>query len=57
MVFSINAVHHSKVSDTMKNLVPVLITCDIDPTPEVCLENKKQAIQLTMDLFKKFEKY
>jgi len=38
----------------MKDVVPVLITCDIDPTPEVCLENKKHAITLTMELFEEY---
>ena len=35
----------------MENVVPVLITCDVDPTPEVSLENKKRALASTMHLF------
>jgi peptidoglycan/xylan/chitin deacetylase (PgdA/CDA1 family) len=34
----------------MKHVVPVLITWDVDPTPEVTLENKKRAFALTLGL-------
>lgn len=39
----------------MKNrTVPILITSDVDPTPEVTLENKKRSLSITMELFKEF---
>ncbi|MFH0777399.1 MAG: polysaccharide deacetylase family protein [Candidatus Eisenbacteria bacterium] len=34
----------------MKRVVPVLITWDVDPTPEVTPENKKRALALTLAL-------
>ena len=38
----------------MNNTVPVLITCDIDPTPEVTIADKQKALDLTLDLFDNF---
>jgi peptidoglycan/xylan/chitin deacetylase (PgdA/CDA1 family) len=35
----------------MKPQVPVLITCDIDPTPESNLKDKQKAIRETLNLF------
>lgn len=34
----------------MHKPVPILITCDVDPTPEVTIENKKHALNLTKKL-------
>jgi hypothetical protein len=28
----------------MKNVIPVIIICDVDPIPEVCLQAKRDAI-------------
>lgn len=33
------------------SFVPVLITCDFDPTPEVTVENKQRAMEMAIDLF------
>jgi len=35
-------------------IVPVLITCDIDPTPEIILEDKRKALELVFSLFEKY---
>jgi peptidoglycan/xylan/chitin deacetylase (PgdA/CDA1 family) len=39
----------------MKHAVPVLMTWDIDPTPEVTLEDKKRALALTLTLLSDFQ--
>lgn len=38
----------------MEKSVPVLITCDIDPTPELNLQNKKKALNRAAGLFDQF---
>lgn len=38
----------------MNNIVPILITCDIDPTPEVKLKSKISALEQTCVLFEKY---
>ncbi|MFX0195087.1 MAG: polysaccharide deacetylase family protein [Candidatus Hodarchaeota archaeon] len=38
----------------INNIVPVLITCDIDPAPEVNSKDKKSALELTSILFDKY---
>jgi len=35
----------------MGKTVPILITCDIDPTPEATVDNKRLALLKTMELF------
>ena len=39
----------------MKKVVPVLITWDVDPTPEVTLEGKKRAFARTLELLSDFQ--
>ena len=37
----------------MRKSVPVLITCDIDPTPEAVLDDKQHALERTCQLFQR----
>ncbi len=39
----------------MKKIVPILLTWDVDPTPEVTIENKKHALELIIELLKELE--
>ncbi|MFX0141336.1 MAG: polysaccharide deacetylase family protein, partial [Candidatus Hodarchaeota archaeon] len=39
----------------MHNTVPILITCDIDPTPEVPLKEKQHALDATIELFDRYD--
>lgn len=38
----------------MKRTVPILITCDIDPTPEAALKDKQAAMDMTMRIFDEY---
>lgn len=38
----------------MKRTVPILVTCDIDPTPEAALKDKRSAIEMTMRMFEEY---
>ena len=38
----------------MKRSVPILITCDVDPTPEAALKDKRRAMELTLRLFDEY---
>ena len=38
-----------------KRCIPVLITCDIDPTPEVAIEDKRIALRQTHMIFEEFD--
>jgi peptidoglycan/xylan/chitin deacetylase (PgdA/CDA1 family) len=39
----------------MSKVIPVIITCDIDPTPEVSVQEKRMALQKSLDLFKEYD--
>jgi len=38
----------------MKKIIPVIITCDIDPTPEVVLDKKREALDSAAILFDRY---
>ena len=42
------------MKNTNHKIVPVLITCDIDPTPEASIEEKRYALEKTRQMFKKY---
>jgi len=42
-------------SSTTKKVVPVLITCDVDPAYEISYQNRKYSIQLVAGLFEQFK--
>jgi hypothetical protein len=39
----------------MKRSVSVLVTCDIDPTPEITMEEKSKALNISIDLFDRYK--
>ncbi|MFX0199990.1 MAG: polysaccharide deacetylase family protein, partial [Candidatus Hodarchaeota archaeon] len=40
---------------TPKKVVPVLITCDVDPAYEISHQNRKHSIDLALELFEQFQ--